>query len=90
MNVTVHIPDAIQERLGKRRDEIPRWLLEKAGLEAYKSKEISAQDLRLMLGFNTRMELDGFLKSNGVFLEYDDEELAHEAETSQFLKRTSH
>ncbi len=86
MEVTLNIPDALRPRLGKSADEIPRWLLEKAGLEAYKSGEISTHDLRLMLGFKTRMQLDGFLKGNGVFLDYTDDELEHEAETSRLLK----
>src|SRR5947209_3787757 len=87
MEVILNIPDALQKRLGKSVDEIPRWLLEKAGLEAYKSGEISTHDLRLMLGFKTRMQLDGFLKAHGVYLDYTDEELAQEAETSRFLKQ---
>ena len=86
MEVILHIPDALQERLGKNADEIPRWLLERAGLEAYKSGEISRHDLRLMLGFKTRLQLDGFLKAHQVLLDYSDEELKEEAETSQLLK----
>jgi|GEM_PF-5354872 len=86
MEVTLKIPDALQQRLGKNTDDLPRWLLERAGLEAYKSGEISTHDLRLMLGFKTRMQLDGFLKAHGVFLDYTDEELAEEAETSRLLK----
>jgi hypothetical protein len=61
MEVTVHIPDAIGERLGNDPEAIPRWLLEKAGLEAYRSREISGCELRLMLGLKSRLELDAFL-----------------------------
>jgi uncharacterized protein UPF0175 len=66
MKVALSIPDAVQRRLGKSADEIPRWLLEKAALEAYRSGEISTHDLRLMLGFKNRAQLDGSLKANGV------------------------
>jgi hypothetical protein len=86
MEVTVQIPDIIGNRLGMDTDDIPRWLLEKAGLEAYRSQEISGYELRLMLGIKSRLELDAFLKTHGVYLEYSDEDFAHDAETSRQLK----
>jgi hypothetical protein len=86
MEVTVHIPDTIRERLRKDTDEISRWLLEKAGLEAYRLREISGYELRLMLGLKSRIELDAFLKTHGVYLEYSDEDFRHDADTSRQLK----
>ena len=87
MDVTVHIPDTISARLGMDTAEIPRWLLEKAGLEAYRAREISGYELRLMLGLKSRLEVDAFLKTHGVYLEYTDEDFSHDAETSRQLKR---
>ncbi len=87
MEVTVHIPDIISERLGKDPEAIPRWLLEKAGLEAYRSREMSGYELRLLLGFKSRLELDAFLKTHGVYLEYTEEDFAHDAKTSRQLRR---
>jgi hypothetical protein len=86
MEVTVYIPDTIAKRLGKDTGEIPRWLLEKAGLEAYRAREISGYELRLMLGLKSRIELDAFLKTHGVYLEYTDEDFHHDAETSRQLR----
>jgi hypothetical protein len=87
MKITVQIPDIIGNRLGKDTDDILRWLLEKAGLEAYRSREISGYELRLMLGIKSRLELDAFLKAHGVYLKYTEEDFAHDAETSRQLKR---
>jgi hypothetical protein len=87
MEVTVQILDTIGARLGQDTDDIPRWLLEKAGLEAYRSREISGYELRLMLGIKSRFELDAFLKTHGVYLEYTEEDFAHDAETSRQLQR---
>ena len=87
MEVTVHIPDLISKRLGKNTEDIPQWLLEKAGLEAYRSREISSYELRLLLGIKSRIELDAFLKTHGVYIEYTEEDFAHDAETSRQLKR---
>ena len=58
MDVTVYIPDTISTRLGIRTSgDIPRWLLEKAGLGAYRVREISGYELRLMLGLKSRIEV---------------------------------
>jgi len=86
MEVTVHIPDMIGNRLGKDMSALARWLLEKAGLEAYRSGEISSHELRLMLGMTSRLEVDAFLKVHEVYLEYTDEDFAHDAETSRQLQ----
>ena len=75
MEVTVQIPDSIG-----RRFEIPRWLLEKAGLEAFRSGEITTAELRELLGFETRMEVDAFLKRHGV-AQYTIEDLAADRQT---------
>ena len=40
-----------------------------------------------MLGIKSRLELDAFLKTHGVYLEYTAEDFAHDAETSRQLKR---
>ncbi len=89
MEVIVQIPDIIHQRLGKTSEEIPRWLLEKAGLEAYRSREINGYELRLMLGMTSRIELDAFLKKHSVYLKYNAEDFTHDAETSQHLKHLS-
>jgi hypothetical protein len=68
-------------------NDIPHWLLEKACLEAYWPREISGYELRLMLGIKSRLELDAFLKTHGVYLEYRDEDFAHDIETSRQLQR---
>jgi len=89
MEVTVQIPDMLRDRLGKDLDELPRWLLEKAGLEAYRSREISGYELRLLLGMTSRIELDSFLKRHGLYLEYGEDDFAHDAETSRQLQQKS-
>ena len=68
---------------------MPRWILEKAGLEAYRSREISGYELRLLLDMTSRIELDAFLKRHEVYLEYSEDDFAHDAETSRQLKQKS-
>jgi hypothetical protein len=42
-----------------------------------------------MLGITSRSELDAFLKRHGVYLEYSEDDFAHDAETSRQLKQKS-
>jgi hypothetical protein len=65
MNLTVRIPDDLAQRLGAGRD-LERTALEALALEAYRRDRLTRPELRRMLGFETRAELDGFLKEHGV------------------------
>jgi hypothetical protein len=65
MNLTVHIPDEIAGSLGTGGD-LSRRVLEGFALEEYKSERISKAQLRRLLGFETRYELDDFLKAHQV------------------------
>jgi hypothetical protein len=65
MNVTLTIPDALAARLGAEAD-LPRRALEALVLEEYRAARLTRPELRRLLGFETRTELDGFLKAHGV------------------------
>lgn len=59
--------------------------MEALAVEGYKSGELTEYQVRTMLGFETRFEVHGFLKSRGVYFEYSQEDLAYEEETSRRL-----
>jgi hypothetical protein len=65
MNLTVHIPDEIAGSLSTGGD-LSRRVLEGFALDEYKSERISKAQLRRLLGFETRYELDDFLKAHQV------------------------
>ena len=65
MNITVSIPDDLSERIGTEAD-LPRRALEALVLDAYRAGQLTRPELRRVLGFETRFELDGFLKDHGV------------------------
>ncbi len=65
MEVTLTIPDALAARLGAEAD-LPRRALEALVLEEYRAGRLTRSELRRLLGFETRAELDGFLKAHGV------------------------
>src|SRR5690242_19591972 len=47
--------------------DLSRAALESLALEAYRSHALTAAQLRRLLGFETRMQVDGFLKEHEVY-----------------------
>jgi hypothetical protein len=68
MEFTDHIPDDIAERLGE--GDLSRRALEALALEEFKSGRITKPELRRLLGFGTRYQLDGFLKAHSVYEDF--------------------
>jgi hypothetical protein len=85
MNVTVQIPDELVKRLGASGDELSRRALEGFSLEEYKRGHITKAELRRLLGFETRYELDGFLKEHGILANYTIDDLRREVQTLERL-----
>ena len=80
MNVVLPIPDDLAEQLGPA-DDLARRALEALALTEYQAGRLTEAQLRRMLGFETRYELDGFLKARGIFLDYTPADLTRERET---------
>jgi hypothetical protein len=85
MYVTVPIPDDLANRLSADGDDLSRRALEGFGLEECKAGRITKVELRRLLGFETRYELDGFLKAHDVWMNYTIEDLRREVATLQQL-----
>jgi hypothetical protein len=77
MDITVHIPDDLAQRLGR---DLPRRALEALALEEFKLGHLTSAELRRLLGFETRAGLDGFLKAHQVYVAYTVEDLEHDSE----------
>jgi predicted HTH domain antitoxin len=81
MEVTVEIPEDIARQLRTKWDNLPRGVLESLALEAYRSGALTMPQLRRLLGFESRNELDGFLKRAGIYLDYNFDDLKEDLET---------
>jgi hypothetical protein len=82
MELTVHIPDDIAERLGDGvNDDLSRRALEALLAEEFRLGHLNKPDLRRLLGFETGYEIDGFLKAHNVCEDYtlEDFELDRDA-----------
>ena len=83
MEIMLQLPEDVAQHLAAQWRDLPRAALESLALEGYRSGALTQSQLRRMLGFQTRMEVDGFLKEHGVHLEYTLEDLDREAESSR-------
>ena len=77
MNVTVHIPDDLAERLAAGGD-LSRRALEALALEEFRLGNLTKPELRRLLNFSSRDALDVFLKEHGVFELYSIDDLERE------------
>jgi hypothetical protein len=83
MHLDVEIPDDLAGRLGASGADLSRRALEAFALEEYKAEHISKADLRRILDIS-RYELDGFLKSHDIWIDYTLDDFHFEMNT---LKR---
>ena len=67
MQITLELPEDIVRELRSRWKDVPRAALESLALEAYRSRALTAAQLRRLLGFETRMQVDAFLKEHEVY-----------------------
>jgi hypothetical protein len=81
MNLTVEIPDDLAGRLNAAGGDLSRRALEGLALEEYKSGHLTEDELRRLLGFGTRYQLDGFLKAHDVWIEYTVEDFRREVDS---------
>ncbi|HUE02557.1 MAG TPA: UPF0175 family protein [Bryobacteraceae bacterium] len=85
MQITLELPEDIAEGLGSIWKDLPRATLESLALEGYRSGALTAAQLRRMLGFETRMQVDAFLKLHEVY-DYTAADFEQDRETLRRLR----
>ena len=87
MQVTLEIPDDMAGKLASQGQDPARAALEAVAIEAYRNGTLSAYQTRRLLGFETRYELDGFLKAHNVWEHaYSLEDLEQDRQTLRQLE----
>ena len=86
MQITFELPQDIAEGLESRWIDLPRAALESLALEAYRSRALTAAQLRRLLGFETRMQVDAFLKEHEIY-DYSIADFEQDRETLRDLRR---
>jgi predicted HTH domain antitoxin len=91
MQLTVEIPDDMAQQLMLKGQTPERTTLEALAIEGYRSGVFTALQTRRLLGFETRYELDGFLKAHNVWEHaYSLEDLEQDRQTLQQLETEGH
>ena len=85
MQVAIELPEDIAEDLRAKWKDLPRHALEAIALEGYRSGALTESQVRRVLGFETRLEVNSFLKDRGVYYNYSPSELDQEIETNERL-----
>ena len=83
--ITVELPESVAEKLGINKNNLSRTALEAIALEGYRSDRLTGFQVMEMLGLETRLELDAFLKAHRIDLEYSFEDLERERADLDFL-----
>ena len=87
MQVTVEIPDDMAQRLTQKGQDPARTTLEALAIEGYRSGALTSYQTRRLLGFQTRYQLDGFLKAHKVWERaYSVEDLEQDHQTMRQLE----
>lgn len=84
-HVTIALPDELSAALAGPGQDLSRAAFEALALAAYRERKITTAQLRSLLGYETRLEVDAFLKEHGVELEYTLEDLERDRETHRQL-----
>ena len=77
MEIIVRIPDDLAARFGAAGD-IERRALEALALDEFRHGRLTRSELKRLLGFATRGQLDAFLVRNDVTGRYAEEDLARD------------
>ena len=67
MQVTVEIPDQFLDRLVPEGQDAARVLFEQSVAGAYRERRLTMEQVRQLLGFGTRMQVDVFLQSHEIY-----------------------
>ena len=82
VDIVINLPEDIARVLQAGGADLSRAALEGLALEGVRSGKLSTGQARRLLGFSTRYDVDGFLKSHGVFLDTTVEEVERDAQTA--------
>lgn len=77
MQVTVEIPDRFVANIVPAGADAARRLLEDSVAAAYRERRLTAEQVRQILGFATRVEVDPFLRRYEIY-DYTSEDLRND------------
>jgi len=83
--VTVTIPDNLAAQLTAAGKDPARAALEALAIEGYRARRLSENEVRVMLGYETRMQVHALLQEHDTYLNYSMSDLEQEIRSSDEL-----
>jgi hypothetical protein len=80
MQVNLNIPEKVARSFGEDSHGVEKAALEALAIEGVRSGKLSRGQARRLLGFQTRYDLDGFLKAHGLPVEDSLEQVQQDSE----------
>jgi predicted HTH domain antitoxin len=87
MEILIHVPDDVAGQLGRRWKDLPRRALEALVADGYREGALTAFQVQELLGLPSRWETDAFLKREGAFLDYTEEDLEADLQAVRGIAR---
>jgi Uncharacterised protein family (UPF0175) len=81
MTIEIELPEDVARTLREKWGDLSLYTIAALAIEGYRSRAPSAAQVRRMLGFQTRMEVDAFLKQHDVYRDYTEADLDRDIET---------
>ena len=89
MHIAIELPEDIAADLQAEWQDLSHHTLEALALEGYRSGALTESQVRRLLSFATRLEVNSFLRSHGVYYNYSPTEIEQEIRTNErLLERT--
>ena len=86
MRVTIEVPEDIAHQFAGDPSGLSRAATEALAVEGVRSGKLSSGQARRMLGFQTRMQVDVFLKERGVCFPITAQDVENDAELSRTFR----
>ena len=85
MTINLDIPEDIARQLAAQHGDPARLALEALALEGNRSRTLTEEQIRRLLGLESPFEVHAFLKHHGVYLNYTLYDLKRDIESSSLF-----
>ena len=83
MQVQLELPEDIARALAGERQDLGRTTAESLAIEGYRCGRLSEEQVRRLLGFQSRLQVHSFLKEHEVHLNYTERDLEYDLDTAR-------
>jgi hypothetical protein len=87
MTITLSLPADIVLLLTENGEDLSRTALESLALQEYRLGRLSDEQVRRMLGFESRFDVHAFLRAHDTYLNYTDSDLEQDLATARSLRQ---